>query len=102
MQPENRDQYPLAGKDVHVMMQQDRLEMMRKAWSRRSPSVPSRRTNCARAEIPIVGFGPGNSSGNHHAPDGNLRIEDYQNYRASVEYVVALLCSYGHDGKEGL
>ena len=48
-------------------------------------------------EMPIVGFGPGNTNGNHHAPDENLIVEDY---RSAVKYVIALLCSYDNDGKE--
>lgn len=42
-------------------------------------------------DLPIVGFGPGNINGNHHAPDENLRIEDYF---LSVKHIAALLLSY--------
>ena len=39
-------------------------------------------------KMPIVGVGPGNTSGNHHAPDENLKVEDY---KASLKYMIALL-----------
>lgn len=42
-------------------------------------------------QIPIVGFGPANTDGNHHAPDENLRLEDYKN---AVKYLAALFYSY--------
>lgn len=42
-------------------------------------------------EIPIVGFGPGNTGSNHHAPDENLKLQDYWE---AVKHVAALLCSY--------
>lgn len=42
-------------------------------------------------DMPIVGFGPGNTEGNHHAPDENLRLEDYRN---AVKYLIALFYSY--------
>ena len=42
-------------------------------------------------EIPVVGFGPGNTGANHHAPDENLKLQDYFE---AVKHVVALLCSY--------
>ncbi|HWR12761.1 MAG TPA: M20/M25/M40 family metallo-hydrolase [Rectinemataceae bacterium] len=42
-------------------------------------------------EIPVVGFGPGNTGSNHHAPDENLKLLDYVE---AVKHVAALLCSY--------
>ncbi|MDY3868617.1 MAG: M20/M25/M40 family metallo-hydrolase [Pyramidobacter sp.] len=41
--------------------------------------------------LPIFGVGPASVSGNHHAPDENLVIEDY---RRAVKYLIALMCSY--------
>lgn len=38
-------------------------------------------------DMPIVGVGPGNTNGNHHAPDENMKLEDY---RASVKHMIAL------------
>ena len=42
-------------------------------------------------KIPVIGFGPGNTDGNHHAPDENLKLEDY---RKAVKYLIALFYSY--------
>lgn len=42
-------------------------------------------------EIPVIGFGPGNTGSNHHAPDENLKLQDYME---AVKHVAALLCSY--------
>jgi acetylornithine deacetylase/succinyl-diaminopimelate desuccinylase-like protein len=42
-------------------------------------------------EIPVVGFGPGNTGSNHHAPDENLKLQDY---KEAVKHVIALLYSY--------
>lgn len=42
-------------------------------------------------ELPIVGFGPANTGGNHHAPDENLKLDDYKN---AVKYLIALFYSY--------
>lgn len=39
-------------------------------------------------QLPIVGAGPGNTTGNHHSPDENLKLEDY---RASVKHMIALM-----------
>lgn len=39
-------------------------------------------------KMPIVGVGPGNTEGNHHAPDENIGLEDY---RASVKHMIALM-----------
>jgi acetylornithine deacetylase/succinyl-diaminopimelate desuccinylase-like protein len=47
-------------------------------------------------DLPIVGFGPGGTEGNHHAPDENIKIEDYRN---AVKYVIALLYSYMDEQK---
>ncbi len=41
--------------------------------------------------LPIVGFGPASTTGNHHAPDENMRLVDYKN---AVKYLIALLYSY--------
>ena len=41
-------------------------------------------------DLPIVGVGPANGGSNHHAPDENIRIEDY---RKAVKYMIALLYS---------
>lgn len=43
-------------------------------------------------EMPIIGVGPGNTNANHHAPDENIRLEDY---RASVKHMIALLYEMG-------
>lgn len=45
----------------------------------------------AHPTLPIVSFGPGNTTGNHHAPDENLKIEDY---RRAIKHLIALFCSY--------
>jgi len=42
-------------------------------------------------DIPIVGFGPGNTNSNHHAPNENLKLQDY---KESIKHIVALLYSY--------
>ena len=42
-------------------------------------------------DLPIFGVGPANTSGNHHAPDENLGVEDY---RRAVKYLIALFYSY--------
>ena len=42
-------------------------------------------------EMPVVGIGPGNLSSNHHAPDENLRLEDY---KKAVKHCIALLYAY--------
>ena len=42
-------------------------------------------------EIPVVGFGPGNTNSNHHAPNENLKVQDY---KESIKHVAALLYSY--------
>ncbi len=42
-------------------------------------------------QMPIIGFGPGNTNGNHHAPDENLNVVDY--FQA-IKYVIALFFSY--------
>ena len=42
-------------------------------------------------ELPIVGIGPANINSNHHAPDENLRIDDY---KAAVKHIITLLYSY--------
>ena len=47
-------------------------------------------------DLSIVGFGPGNTEGNHHAPNENIRIQDYRN---AVKYVIALLYSYEGEQK---
>lgn len=39
-------------------------------------------------QLPIVGVGPGNTGGNHHSPDENLKLEDY---RASIKHMIALM-----------
>lgn len=52
------------------------------------PAIAFRR---AWPDLPVVGFGPGNTGGNHHAPNENLRIEDYF---LAVKHVAALLLSY--------
>lgn len=39
-------------------------------------------------ELPIVGIGPGNTGSNHHAPNENLRVEDYKN---AVKHIIALM-----------
>lgn len=44
-------------------------------------------------ELPVVGFGPANTTGNHHAPDENLRLRDYKN---AIKYIIALFHSYGN------
>lgn len=41
--------------------------------------------------IPVIGFGPGNTGSNHHAPDENLKLKDY---KEAVKHVIALLYSY--------
>lgn len=55
-------------------------------------SGPAIAMRSAWPQMPIVGFGPANTGSNHHAPDENLRLEDY---REAVKHVAALLCSYG-------
>ena len=42
----------------------------------------------AWSEIPIIGIGPGNNSGNHHAPNENLILDDYIK---SVKQIIAFL-----------
>jgi acetylornithine deacetylase/succinyl-diaminopimelate desuccinylase-like protein len=42
-------------------------------------------------DLPIVGFGPGNTDGNHHAPDENLRLDDY---KKGIKFIIALFYSY--------
>lgn len=39
-------------------------------------------------QLPIVGVGPGNTGGNHHSPDENMKLEDY---RASIKHMIALM-----------
>lgn len=39
-------------------------------------------------DMPIVGVGPGNTNGNHHAPDENLKLDDY---KASIKHMIALI-----------
>lgn len=39
-------------------------------------------------ELPVVGIGPGNNDGNHHAPNENLKVDDYMK---AIKYVVAFL-----------
>ena len=39
-------------------------------------------------QMPIVGVGPGNINGNHHAPNENLRLDDY---KASIKHMIALI-----------
>ena len=39
-------------------------------------------------EIPIVGIGPGNNDGKHHAPNENLIVDDYLK---SIKYIIAFL-----------
>ncbi len=41
--------------------------------------------------LPIIGFGPANTNGNHHAPNENLKIVDY--FQA-IKHIIALLFSY--------
>ncbi|WP_294151197.1 M20/M25/M40 family metallo-hydrolase [uncultured Clostridium sp.] len=43
-------------------------------------------------QMPIVGAGPGNTDGNHHAPDENMRLLDY---KESVKHMIALLYEMG-------
>lgn len=42
-------------------------------------------------ELPIFGIGPANVTGNHHAPDENLGIQDYKN---SIKFLIELCYSY--------
>lgn len=39
-------------------------------------------------DLPIIAVGPANFSGSHHAPNENLKIEDYKN---ALKYTVALM-----------
>lgn len=39
-------------------------------------------------DMPIVGVGPGNTGGNHHAPEENLKLEDY---KAAIKHMIALM-----------
>lgn len=48
----------------------------------------------AWSDLPIFGIGPANTSGNHHAPDENLGLEDYKN---SIKYLIELCYSYVRD-----
>ncbi|MCD7906592.1 MAG: M20/M25/M40 family metallo-hydrolase, partial [Clostridium sp.] len=41
-------------------------------------------------QMPIVSVGTANGGSNHHAPDENIRVEDY---RRAVKYIIALLYS---------
>lgn len=43
-------------------------------------------------ELPIVSVGTANGGSNHHAPDENIRVEDY---RKAVKYMIALLYACG-------
>ena len=43
-------------------------------------------------DIPIIGIGPGNNGGNHHAPNENLRIDDYLK---AIKHVIAFLYGAG-------
>lgn len=45
-------------------------------------------------ELPIVGFGPANTTPNHHAPEENMNVEDY---RKAIKYLIALFYSYADD-----
>lgn len=47
--------------------------------------------------LPIFGLGPANITGNHHAPNENLGVEDY---RRAIKYLIALCYSY--EKKTGL
>lgn len=49
------------------------------------PAIYFRR---AWPDMPIVGVGPGNTGGSHHAPDENIGLEDY---KASVKHMIALM-----------
>ncbi len=60
------------------------------------PAIAIRR---AWADMPVVGIGPGNSSGNHHAPDENLIMEDYL---LSIKHMIAFLFEMGEEnGNDG-
>lgn len=43
-------------------------------------------------QMPIIGVGPGNTGGNHHAPDENMNLEDY---KASMKHMIALFYEMG-------
>lgn len=43
-------------------------------------------------DIPIIGIGPGNNHGNHHAPNENLILDDYLK---SVKHIIAFLYGAG-------
>ena len=43
-------------------------------------------------DLKIIGIGPGNTNGNHHAPDENMRIDDYIR---SMKFTAAFLYEYG-------
>jgi len=39
-------------------------------------------------DMPIVGVGPGNTNANHHAPNENMKLDDY---KASIKHMIALM-----------
>lgn len=43
-------------------------------------------------DLKIIGIGPANTNGNHHAPDENIRVEDYIK---SMQFTTAFLFEYG-------
>ena len=43
-------------------------------------------------DLPIVSVGTANGGSNHHAPNENIRVEDY---RKAVKYMIALLYACG-------
>lgn len=55
------------------------------------PAIAFRR---AWEGMPIVGIGPGNTGSNHHAPDENLRVDDYIK---AIKHMIAFLYEFGKE-----
>lgn len=55
------------------------------------PAIAFRR---AWEDLPIIGIGPGNTGSNHHAPDENLKVDDY--IRA-IKHMIAFLYEFGEE-----
>ena len=48
-------------------------------------------------DMPIVGVGPGNTNANHHAPNENMKLDDY---KASIKHMIALMYEMGKQDRE--
>ncbi len=44
-----------------------------------------------KPDLPVFGLGPANTSANHHAPDENMKIEDY---KKAIKHLIAIMYSY--------